>query len=191
MEKLKIELTVCCLQANYRVWKYEESIVQAHGLFFPFGLSDDLNLTTPLVLGMPPAPFASPRHRAQSDGSGQSPEGRRPSGQIDRETEASGAPGVPMVCLCGTPSILGAWSSQTSLGDGAGRKGRGSRTVVARDVEGSLYLLPYSSKDCLPPSLCFSRKWRLAEEKRPCENISMNLCRSSGRLQPLSEASGI
>ena len=39
--------------------------------------------------------------------------------------------------------------------------------------------------------VCFSRKRRPAEEKRPCENISMNLFCSSGGTRPLSKASGI
>ena len=70
-------------------------------------------------------------------------------------------------------------------------RGEGSKTVRPGGMEGSLHLLPRSSKDCLPPSLCFSRKWNPVEEKRPCENISMNLCHSSRGTQPFGEASGL
>lgn len=39
--------------------------------------------------------------------------------------------------------------------------------------------------------VCFSRKWRPAEEKRPSENISTNLRRSSREAQSFSDTSGI
>lgn len=129
-------------------------------------------------------------HWAQSEGCGESQEGRRPRTRTDGEREAAGIPGVPAPCLGETPSILGVWSSRASLGGRAGRKGRGHRTVRSRDVEGNLFLLTCSRKDCLPPSLCFSRKWRLAEEKRPSENISTNLCCSSREAQSFGDTSG-
>lgn len=109
-----------------------------------------------------------------------------------KQGPVSRAPGAPVACWWGPPAPL-ELCPQASLGTqgGAGKSGRGSRTVRTGDGQGSLCLLPRSGQDCLPSSLCFSRKRRLAEEKRPCENISMNLFCSSGGTRPLSKASGI
>lgn len=84
-------------------------MVQVRGLFFPSGSSFHLNLTAPLLSEV--LPFCFSRPAGPCDGSGESPEDRSPTTLTDGEAEASGAPGVPAACLCGTPSTLGAWSS--------------------------------------------------------------------------------
>lgn len=132
-QKLEIKLTLCCLQANSRVWKQKESVVQAHGLFCSLGSRLHFNLTKPLLSGMS---LLVSGHWAQSHGSVESPEGKRPRALTDRETGAAGAPGIPMACpwdtlhpwslvLSGIPR--GHWTAlegrkQKRRGEGCGRK---------------------------------------------------------------------
>lgn len=111
-----------------------------------------------------------------------------PSALTDWETAASGASAISKVCLCGPHSLL---RPRCSPGSPGWCREEGSKTARLGDMEGSLRLLPHSSKDCLPPSLCFSRKWSPVEEKRPCENISMNLCHSSGGHSPSARPLGL